>query len=367
MTRSTRSRSQRSRQKGAALLMVLLIVAVMSTVAVAITDDLRFAIRRTTNIRDAQQATWYAVGAEQATGVFIEGLLRVDPRLLSLTQDTAPEGVPLPVSRGRLAFPIPSGFINVVVQDGANCFNVNALMSGSQPNGVNPFAVEVFALLLIDLGVPVQRARALVNATTDWIDADGAPRRGGAEDFNYAQLDPPYRAANRPIVDLSELRAITGFDEEVYAGMRRFLCARPSSEMSILNLNTLRDDQAVLLHAVMLGTITVDDARSVIAERGPEGFGTIDEVLEVPVLKRVLSDDEPIESDDEDTVEENASSDDEIDEEKRFMRDQLGLATTRFDVLIQVSYRQAYLELRSAMRVDTRNGAAIESRRFGAL
>jgi general secretion pathway protein K len=52
------------KREGMALLTVLLLVAVMSVVAVAVLDDVRFSVRRATNAETQAQAQWYASGAE---------------------------------------------------------------------------------------------------------------------------------------------------------------------------------------------------------------------------------------------------------------------------------------------------------------
>ena len=55
---------KRTREEGAALLTVLLLVAVMSALAVAVLDDIRFGLKRTANAETVGQAQWYALGAE---------------------------------------------------------------------------------------------------------------------------------------------------------------------------------------------------------------------------------------------------------------------------------------------------------------
>ena len=72
------SPSRRDRE-GMALLTVLLLVAVMSVVAVAILDDVRFSVRRATNVETQSQAQWYAAGAETLARGQIDRLLRRRP------------------------------------------------------------------------------------------------------------------------------------------------------------------------------------------------------------------------------------------------------------------------------------------------
>ena len=66
-------------RQGMALLTVLLLVAVMAAVAVLILDDIRFSVRRTTNVETQAQAQWYAAGAEALARRQIADLMAVDP------------------------------------------------------------------------------------------------------------------------------------------------------------------------------------------------------------------------------------------------------------------------------------------------
>src|SRR5690606_1742867 len=59
-----RAMKRTDRREGMALLTVLLLVAVMSVIAVAVLDDVRFSVRRATNAETQTQAQWYADGAE---------------------------------------------------------------------------------------------------------------------------------------------------------------------------------------------------------------------------------------------------------------------------------------------------------------
>src|SRR5690606_28484584 len=68
-------------------------------------------------------------------------------------------------------------------------------------------AIARFTLLLQALQLPPE----ILPAVLDWLDADGDTRfPNGAEDEYYTRLDEPYRAANGPFADVSELRLVRG-------------------------------------------------------------------------------------------------------------------------------------------------------------
>lgn len=72
----------------------------------------------------------------------------------------------------------------------------------------------------------------------DWIDEDDVRQDGGAEDDVYQRLDPPYRAANRPLLSLDELRLVEGFDGALVDALRPYVTVYPLAGTGGINLNT---------------------------------------------------------------------------------------------------------------------------------
>jgi len=171
------SRSRRDRE-GMALLTVLLLVAVMSVVAVAILDDVRFSVRRATNVEMQSQAQWYAAGAETLARGQIKQLLAVGPSRTPLE----------PAWNGRIVnFPVDGGAITATVSDGQACFNLNSLVLGFGEDLVaRPQGAAQFRALGRAVGVADSRMQAITDALTDWLDADTIPLPLGAEDGAYA-------------------------------------------------------------------------------------------------------------------------------------------------------------------------------------
>ncbi len=69
----------------------------------------------------------------------------------------------------------------------------------------------------------------------DWIDEDSELRSNGKEDFEYLSLEPPYRASNSLLSDVSE--AALFLDAESFRVLRPYLVSIPSPS-SLLNVNT---------------------------------------------------------------------------------------------------------------------------------
>ncbi len=59
-------------------------------------------------------------------------------------------------------------------------------------------------------------SRELSSVLLDWIDPDDNRRLNGAESEDYLDRNPPYRAANRPLQSLGELRLLETWDEEFF-------------------------------------------------------------------------------------------------------------------------------------------------------
>jgi type II secretory pathway component PulK len=82
--------------------------------------------------------------------------------------------------------------------------------------------------------VPAELAANLL----DWIDEDDVRQGGGGEDDVYQRLDPPYRAANRPLLSLDELRLVEGFDGALVEALRPYVTVYPLAGSGGVNLNT---------------------------------------------------------------------------------------------------------------------------------
>ncbi len=267
-----------------ALLTVLLLVAVMSVVAVAILDDVRFSVRRATNVEFQSQAQWYAAGAENLARRQIARLLEAGPARTPLE----------PAWNGRtMRFPIEGGSLTATVTDGQACFNLNSLVLGfGEDLMARPLGATQFRALGRAVGAPDSRMSAIADALTDWLDADTTPLPLGAEDGAYAGLAKPYRTGGVMLAEVSELRAIKGVDADTYRRLRPWVCALPTSRLSPLNVNTLTPEQAPLLTMLTDGGLGPERARAVIASRPRDGWADVEAFWNEPALTSVAVDPE---------------------------------------------------------------------------
>src|SRR5437016_5038749 len=115
-----------------------------------------------------------------------------------------------------------------------------------------------------------QRGIALVTAVM--IVAIAAAIAGGAEDVDYLSLNPPYRAANRPMASVEELRLIRGFDAKTVAALLPYVTVLPLATNDI-NVNTA---SPVVLAALVPG-LDLPTAQRIAEERASTPYKTPDD------------------------------------------------------------------------------------------
>ncbi|WP_294174037.1 type II secretion system minor pseudopilin GspK [uncultured Sphingomonas sp.] len=252
-------------ERGAALLTVLLLVAVMATVAATALDRIAIATRLTGNAATVAQGHQWLAMAEQLTATRMEDLLAADRgKTVAGSWLGTPRTIALP----------DGGRIRARVRDAGNCFNLNGLVTRAQDGSLvaNQLVVAQFTGLMGQLGIDSGRAAGIAQAAADWIDSDFMPQPQGAEDSAYA--GGGRQAANAAMADVSELRAVVGVTNEAYVALRPWICALPVHEPSSLNVNTLLPEQALLLAMLAPQQIGVAQARAQLAGRPVEGFSS---------------------------------------------------------------------------------------------
>jgi general secretion pathway protein K len=152
------------RQRGVALLTVLLVVSIVTVICAGLIARQQLAIRSSTNQVLTRQAWHYALGGEAlGQSVLLRDLKAPgsDPRN-PVDHPREDWAKPLP------AFPIDDGEISVRIEDLAGRFNLNSLVQDGQ---INKVAVERFNRLLQRLQIETVYAERLV----DWLDQDQEP------------------------------------------------------------------------------------------------------------------------------------------------------------------------------------------------
>ena len=207
-------------QRGVALVMVLLIVAMATTIASFMAQQQGFWQREMENGRDRAQARRIAeAGIDWARAVL------ADDAFVSPGVDNAKEmwAMQLP------AIPVEGGEVQGTIIDQQGLFNLNNLVSNGTASTID---LARFQRLLTALGLPQELGGALV----DWEDANSETSTNGAEDEYYMNLPQPYRCANRPLSDIGELTWVKGFDASTIRKLQPFVSVLPESGTAV-NIN----------------------------------------------------------------------------------------------------------------------------------
>lgn len=256
------------RERGVALITVLLIVAIVTVVTAALVARQHLAIRSSANQLGARQALHYATGGEAlALGMLLRDIKgnSGDPRS---PVDHLGEAWARPLP----PFAIEQGEIAVRISDLSGRFNLNSLVQGKQ---VNRIALERFQRLQRLLGIERNYAPALV----DWLDEDQQLNgEGGAEDNQYLLATPPYRTGGQALAAVSELRLLLGMTEADYRRLLPHVSALPAQ--TALNVNTA---SAPVLASLADG-LSLASARSLQAAAGREGYRDLAAFLSQPTL-----------------------------------------------------------------------------------
>jgi len=250
-------RDDRHNERGAALLTVLLLVAIVGALAAATMGKLNLSTRQAANAKAMEQARGWSQAAAIMALIRIESVRKDATSTVSLAGGW---------SDRPFVLPIPDGVATARVHDGGNCFNLNSLVVqvGTNAYAARTAGVLQFARLMRLIGVP--GGDSIAAASADWIDSDSAPITGGAEDAAYSG----YRTANTLMADPSELRAVAGVTPQIYDKLRPYICALPTPQPTTINVNTIEPERGALIAAMAPDTIGVEDVRRALLSR-PEG------------------------------------------------------------------------------------------------
>lgn len=266
------------KERGAALLTVLMLVAVMATVAATALDRIGLATRLAGNARGAAQAQAWLSTAELIAMTRIEDLRAARPERTTLA------GNWLGVAR---TIDLPDGRqVRASITDGGNCFNLNALVQIFDEKVIapRPEGRLEFVALMTATGIEAGRANRIAGATTDYIDDDDVPSRDGVERSGYPAGGLP---ANRPMTDRSELRAVPGVTAQDFLRLQRWICALPIIGRSPVNINTLRPEEAPLLVMLTQGKADVNQARAILSQRPADGYASAEQFFSSPFFAAI--------------------------------------------------------------------------------
>lgn len=224
--------NERRREQGMALLLVLVVVALLTSLVTDLAHSTLVDMRLTETFRDNTKAYYLAKGGINAGRM----ILQID--------DNPYDSLKEPWSQGIVSYPVGEGSVSIFIMDQDGRLNVNGLVKGDNPQTVMVDRFYRF-LVAMDLGDKFDPAE-LTASLIDWLDTGDDPYAeirtdeqslpvSGAEDVYYQSLSPAYRCKNGPLETLQELTLIKGFTSELVQKIRPHLTI---NSVSAVNINT---------------------------------------------------------------------------------------------------------------------------------
>lgn len=286
-----------SKQRGAALIIALVIMSIALAIVTNILFRQQLTTRLSSNIGNLEQAYPYATGLEDFARTVLTRDYDDSP-----DKDDLTEFWTTPVN-----FPIDGGSMSGRLIDLQAKLNLNNLVPyDPAADDIDPARTEppltaaeealinekffydlasanIQALLvIIDPDEEITTPASFVDIVRDWIDSDSNTSDGGAESSDYQLEDPAYNAANTLMANTTEIRLLKDIDKDNYTLLQQHFSALP--EYTTVNVNTA--DETTLQ---ALG-FTADAVENIISVRDDAPFETLEAFKDLAVVQVALED-----------------------------------------------------------------------------
>lgn len=225
-----RPAKQPEKQRGFALLTVLLVVALVSLVTSELLYDQQVQIKRSAFMVHQAHSTSVAFGFES----WVKKGLSADAKNNQIDHLKEQWAQPL----APVAF--ADGLVSGQLLDLNANLNLNNVIDSEQVRQEFwQLAIERYLTLNLKSKEVSNQFDGFSDVLTDWIDADDEPSDYGAESETYLLKQPAYRAANQSMVMVSELQNLQGMErltEFDIEKLQQHLTALPS--VTTINVNT---------------------------------------------------------------------------------------------------------------------------------
>ena len=237
-----------NRQQGLALILVLMIFAITSVLAIAMVERQSSDMQRSSTMLSVQQARAYSFAAEDAVKTGLHLSWQKNKETVHNQEEWAQER----------RFPLSPGMAYIRIQDAQGRFNLNTLspQASNQQRQMQRFT-NLLNLLGIDPIISVNLSNWMNNASQ-------------VDDF-YLRKEVPYRAAYQSCKHTSELLLVDGMSLDEYSMLEPYIACLPLT--ANLNVNTA----SPMVLAALDASLTLAQGEAMAAARGEKGFATLDE------------------------------------------------------------------------------------------
>jgi general secretion pathway protein K len=342
------------KSRGAALILILGILTIISLLAVQIMESANNLATQQAGLKRLQQSYWYAkAGEEYATLISRKYLFEriLDEKKLKIN---LPIGDELSTDR-----------IEIELKVMQNCFNLNSFSQQSSANTPNRALNDVIVVdenkqneiaekplmgielkraqlnaLFADYDISEDRAQFFSDRLIDWLDTDNTPSgRYGAESVFYTTEQPSRLSPNQHLLINDEVGLFLMDDLKDFSSIMPLLCVRPGDNNLHVNINQLDETNAVLLSAIMLGGIDQQTAVSLIANRPEKGYDSPESFWQQPEFSELKIS----------SVQKKA----------------LSVENRYFKVITNVMYQHKKFKLISMIRINDDKKVQVLSRQYG--
>lgn len=199
------------KNRAAALITALLVVAIVATIATILAVTERQSIDDTLFFQENLQAAQNAGGLVLWAETTLENAQKMNQFVI----------FPL---KNELAKNFYGANIVGGMDDAYARLNINALANPSNQ------ATFIRLLRVTNPKINAQQAALLANNITNWLSPSAA-------DEEYLKFNPPYRAPHFLMADISELNLISGITPEIYSRLQPYLVALPTMDNKFNMLN----------------------------------------------------------------------------------------------------------------------------------
>lgn len=215
--------SNKYKQNGTAVFMALLMVAIVASIAFALSQKQRIDIKRTQLLVTTESSYLYAQGA-------------VDWAISQLQLDTVNPLSPAewPLALTPTAIEDGQGVLTASLINADGLFNLNNFANlkddTKDKSAVKKPSAETQKQILLSiiqqLNVPISdnQIQEIIVAIEEWVTPISPNNKF---DLVYQQQIPPYHAPHRPMASVSELRTVAGMTPELYSALLPYVIALP--------------------------------------------------------------------------------------------------------------------------------------------
>ena len=279
------------RERGAVLVMALLIVAAVASLAVSFAGSFQLSLARGENRWHGAQANAYLVGAESL------GVLALERDREDDEKEGAVDHLQEIWAQPAETFPVEGGWVRASVEDAQGRFNLNSLTEkvsgGSRATLADRFTEpqKRFIRLLQtfeEVPLTLDEAVAITEAMIDWLDRDDTETGfGGAESSFYGQQERAYAPANALFTSATELRLIRGITPALYRELLPLVVVLPKEVP--LNVNTAKQPLLrTMQHENELQPLPPEDAERLVSARPNEGYQNVREFSDGEAMRTSL-------------------------------------------------------------------------------